>query len=223
MIPWSPEWKRAALENLKVDWAECTKCPLLMECRDKVVFGYGNPDADILFVGEGPGEDENEQGRPFVGRSGKLLNALLASLKVDRDEVYTTNLVMCHPPENREPLRTEVGNCSDRLWSEIYTVDPMVIISVGKPATETLSRKTTEIKKMRGRVWTAQIPGVKLTISYPLVPIYHPAYLLRQEGPDKTGKWSPEGPTRMTLNDLQTVVDAVEYVKHEYETFRRNL
>jgi DNA polymerase len=223
MKPWSPEWKRVALDNLKAEQLECKKCPLLAECRTNVVFGSGNPDADILFVGEGPGEDEDAQGKPFVGRSGKLLNALLATLKVERDEVYTTNLVMCHPPENREPMRTEISSCANRLWDEIYLVDPTVIVSVGKPATEVLSRKTTEMKKMRGRVWTASIPGQMYNVSYPLIPIYHPAYLLRMEGPDKGGKWSPDGPTSMTLEDLRVVIDAVEYVKREYENFRRRL
>jgi len=115
MTKWSPQWKHQQLESLRAEWEYCQACPTLAECRRKVVFGSGAADADVMFIGEAPGEEEDATGYPFVGRSGQLLNALLRTVQVDRESVYVTNTVLCHPPENRDPLKTEKDACYDRL------------------------------------------------------------------------------------------------------------
>lgn len=161
----------SALELLADEAAGCTLCGLAAG-RNTVVFGTGDPDADLMFVGEGPGAEEDRQGIPFVGRSGRLLDRLLAEeLGIDRSRCYIANVVKCRPPDNRDPRADEVEACRPYLERQIGLVDPVVIVTLGNFATRLLLDTDTGITRLRGR-------------SYPfggrqLVPTFHPAAALR--------------------------------------------
>ena len=149
----------------------CTLCGL-SEGRKNVVFGMGDPHADLMFVGEGPGEHEDEQGLPFVGRSGKLLDKLMAQeLGLERSQVYITNVVKCRPPGNRDPRSEEIAACRPYLKRQLELIVPKVIVSLGNPAAQTLLGTRVGISKLRGRRYRF---GEAV-----LVPTYHPAALLR--------------------------------------------
>ncbi|HEX2094804.1 MAG TPA: uracil-DNA glycosylase [Longimicrobiaceae bacterium] len=163
----------------------CPRCRLA-ETRQHVVFGEGNPDADVLVVGEAPGAEEDRTGRPFVGRAGRLLNLLLGSVGLAREEVYICNVLKCRPPGNRNPQADEVEACSPYLLRQVELVKPRVVAAFGTFAAQTLLGTTTPIGKLRGR--THEYRGI------PLVPTYHPAALLR------TPAW-----VRPTWEDLQRV------------------
>ena len=152
--------------------ADCTRCPL-SDGRNTVVFGTGDPDADLMFVGEGPGAEEDRQGLPFVGRSGKLLDELLAQeVGLDRSAVYIANVVKCRPPDNRDPLPEEIAACRPYLERQVELVAPRVLVTLGNFATKVLLNTKEGITKLRGRRY-AWGDGVVL------VPTYHPAALLR--------------------------------------------
>ena len=160
------------LEQLAEVAAGCTRCPL-SEGRTTVVFGTGDPDADLMFVGEGPGAEEDRQGLPFVGRSGKLLDELLAQeIGLDRSEVYIANVVKCRPPDNRDPLPPEIAACRPYLARQVELVAPRVLVTLGNFATKVLLDTKEGITRVRGRRY-AWGDGVVL------VPTYHPAALLR--------------------------------------------
>lgn len=214
---WDVSFKQSALKSLRKQWDGCTDCPLLAECRNNIVFGNGYADADVMFIGDAPGNVEDRTGYPFTGKSGKMLTAFLNSLSapISLDAAYSTNLVMCQPPEDREPLKTERAACRQRLEWEIYIVDPMIIVPVGRQAMESLMGRGS-IDSTRGKVGKVVIPGRKVPVTYDAIPIWHPAYLLRMERPDKPGKL-----TEQTLSDLQLIFDSVELVKTSYEQFRR--
>lgn len=151
---------------------ECTRCPLC-EGRTRIVFGDGNPQAELLFVGEGPGEQEDLRGLPFVGRAGELLTAMIErGLGLARSDVYICNIVKCRPPGNRTPLATEVAACRPFLDAQIDAVGPRVIVALGKPATSLLLGRDVSITRVRG-TWH-DYRGT------PVMPTFHPAFVLRQ-------------------------------------------
>ncbi|MGH7178086.1 MAG: uracil-DNA glycosylase [Tepidisphaeraceae bacterium] len=148
----------------------CTKCRLC-DGRTQTVFGEGNPDAGVMFIGEAPGRTEDETGRPFVGRAGELLTRMIAGMGLRRDQVYIANIVKCRPPENREPAPDEVATCTPYLQRQIEIIRPKVIVTLGRPATEHMLARKVAITRLRGQ-WH-EWRGIKL------MPTYHPAYLLR--------------------------------------------
>lgn len=150
---------------------DCTRCKLSTLGRSHVVFGVGNPHADLLFVGEAPGRDEDLQGIPFVGRAGQLLTKIIEAIDLTRDEVYIANVIKCRPPENRNPEPDEVETCEPFLFQQIDIIKPKVIVALGKFAAQTLLRTLDPISRLRGRVYDYR--GAKL------IPTFHPAYLLR--------------------------------------------
>ena len=168
-----PLWGREpSLEEVREVLGECTRCGLC-EGRKQIVFGDGNPDADLMFVGEGPGEREDLRGLPFVGRAGELLTAMIEKgLEIQRSDVYICNIVKCRPPKNRTPLPDEVNACRPFLEGQIDAVRPKVIVALGKPATSLLLGRDVAITRMRGQ-WQ-EYRGI------PLMPTFHPAYILRQ-------------------------------------------
>ena len=163
-----------ALGDLAVDAAGCTRCPL-SEGRTNVVFGMGSPSAPLMFVGEGPGAEEDRQGLPFVGRSGKLLDKLmLEELGITRDQCYIANVVKCRPPGNRDPRPAEIAACRPYLQGQVDIIGPAVVVTLGKFAAQVLLDTDEGIGKLRGR----EFPYGDGT----LVPTYHPAYALRGGG-----------------------------------------
>ena len=153
--------------------AQCTKCRLA-ETRTQVVFGVGNPDADLMFVGEAPGFHEDKQGEPFVGQAGKLLDRLLAGIGLERSEVYIANVLMCRPPGNRDPMLDEIEACEGFLFRKIGLIQPRVIATLGNFATKLLSGKQLGITRVHGQEQEATIGGMRVL----LFPIYHPAAAL---------------------------------------------
>jgi len=149
---------------------ECKKCGL-WETRNKTVLGAGNPDADLMFIGEAPGADEDMQGLPFVGRAGKLLTKMIAYINLTRDDIYIGNILKCRPPENRNPKPEEIGLCFDYLYAQLDIIQPKVIIALGGIAAHTLLENKDSVKSMRGKIHNYR--GIDLIVTY------HPAYLLR--------------------------------------------
>ncbi|MGH9382526.1 MAG: uracil-DNA glycosylase [Thermoanaerobaculia bacterium] len=168
-----PEARRTELEAVAREASACTRCALA-EGRRTVVFGSGNPDADLMFIGEGPGAEEDRQGLPFVGPAGQLLTRIIQAIDLSRDDVYIANIVKCRPPGNREPLPDEVAACRPWLEAQIRLVRPRVIVALGKVAAQALLGDDGPIGKLRGRWHT--VAGI------PLMPTYHPAALLRNAG-----------------------------------------
>ena len=158
------------LLKIREDLGECTRCKL-HKTRHKIVFGDGNPKAQLVFVGEGPGADEDAQGLPFVGRAGKLLTQMIEAMGLQRKDVYICNVVKCRPPENRQPERDEVAECSPFLMRQIDTIAPKVIVCLGSTAAQTILQTNRGISHFRGE-WL-EFRGRKLMATY------HPAYLLR--------------------------------------------
>lgn len=219
--------KLERLQALVNEWSACKKCPLLYPERTQVVFGYGQFEkppiydrdtgrqlgfgGQIMIIGEAPGANEDEQGIPFVGKSGMLLNQYLASISVRPEvkeaqtelrkasqnrvqemdfklrallcqEFFFTNVIACHPPENRDPTPAEVAACRPRLTETIYIVDPVVIIAVGRTAVESLVHHKVSITNVRGQLFDVKIPGRFLgqELVYPLIATLHPSYLMRK-------------------------------------------
>jgi len=163
-----------ALDRLRVEASACTRCALAAG-RTQVVFGVGHPGADLLFVGEGPGREEDLAGEPFVGRSGKLLDRLMwEEIGVTRSECYIANVVKCRPPNNRDPAPAEIDACRPYLEEQITLIDPSVIVTLGNFATKLLLESSRGIRELRGQVFDV---GDRR-----LVPTYHPAYVLRGGG-----------------------------------------
>ena len=165
----------AALSEVAAEAAHCVRCGLA-EARTQVVFGVGDPQAELMLVGEGPGADEDATGEPFVGRSGQLLTKLLAEAAgLAREQVYITNVVKCRPPGNRDPKPEEISACSKFLNRQLQLVAPRVIVSLGNPATKTLLNTTVGITKLRGTEHEFAFPGGVAT----LLPTFHPSAALR--------------------------------------------
>lgn len=161
----------AALSAIRADIGDCTRCKLHTLGRTQVVFGTGNLNADLMFVGEAPGADEDLEGVPFVGRSGQLLTKIIEAIELERDDVYIANVIKCRPPQNRNPEPDEVATCEPFLFQQIDAIKPKVIVALGKFAAQTLLRTEDPISRLRGRVFDYR--GAKL------IPTFHPAYLLR--------------------------------------------
>lgn len=163
----------------------CTKCDL-HKSRTNTVFGVGNTSARLVFVGEAPGYDEDQQGQPFVGRAGQLLTKMIGAMGLQREDVYICNVLKCRPPGNRDPLADEVLACSPYLREQLQTIQPEVIVALGSPASKTLLNTVESIGRLRGRFHEYYFSGVTGDGDWiPLMPTYHPAYLLRNEGEKK--------------------------------------
>jgi uracil-DNA glycosylase len=160
-----------ALSAIRTDIGDCTRCKLHTLGRMQVVFGVGNPSADLMFVGEAPGADEDVQGIPFVGRAGQLLTKIIEAIGLAREDVYIANVIKCRPPQNRNPEPDEVATCEPFLFRQIDVVQPKVIVALGKFAAQAVLKSDEPISRLRGRVFDYR--GAKL------IPTFHPAYLLR--------------------------------------------
>jgi uracil-DNA glycosylase family 4 len=173
----------AALKLIREDLGECTRCKLHQQGRKQIVFGVGNPRAELIFVGEGPGADEDAQGEPFVGRAGQLLNNMIKAMGLRREDVYIANIVKCRPPGNRTPERDECETCSPFLMRQIAVVKPKVIVALGAVAAKNLLAINAPMSELRGRFYDFKPAGVRGSDpSWPgarLAVTYHPAFLLR--------------------------------------------
>ena len=166
--------RREELVALFKEVSKCTKCAL-HETRTKAVFGAGNADADLMFVGEAPGAEEDRQGLPFVGRAGQLLNQLLEEIGLSREDVFICNVLKSRPPDNRDPLPGEIAACEPYLWEQVRLIEPRVVCTLGNFATKLLTGSPTGITRVRG-VPQTQALGVR-TVT--LLPLFHPAAALR--------------------------------------------
>jgi DNA polymerase len=170
-----------ALKIIREDLGDCTRCVLHKQGRKQIVFGVGNPKAELMFVGEGPGADEDAQGEPFVGRAGQLLNNMIKAMGITREQVYIANIVKCRPPGNRTPEREECETCSPFLMRQIAVIKPKVVVALGAVAAKTLLAMNASMMQLRGRFYDFTPAGVrdpdwdgcKLAVTY------HPAFLLR--------------------------------------------
>jgi DNA polymerase len=186
----NPVYQTTSLEELRSAIGDCRRCKLCAG-RTNLVFGVGNPNARLMFVGEGPGRDEDLQGEPFVGRAGQLLTDIISKgMGLKREDVYIANVVKCRPPENRNPEPDEVAACEPFLKKQIELIHPEIIVALGKFAVQTLLRSKIPITKLRGQ-WHSY-HGIKL------MPTFHPAYLLRNPG-DKKLVWE----------DIKKVIEAL--------------
>jgi DNA polymerase len=161
-----------SLDSLNEQICNCLKCPL-GETRTKFVFGVGNPRADIVFIGEGPGADEDRQGEPFVGRAGQLLNKILAAIELKREDVYICNVVKCRPPNNREPEPTEMELCTPYLYKQLELIKPKFIVCLGRISAQWILQTNASLGSMREKIH--DFMGAQLMVTY------HPAALLRNE------------------------------------------
>ena len=163
-----------ALAGIRDDLGECTRCKLHTLGRTQIVFGVGNSTADLMFVGEAPGADEDIQGIPFVGRAGQLLTKMIEAMGFARDDVYIANVLKCRPPGNRNPEPDEIAQCQPFLFRQLESVQPKVVIALGAFAARTLLNTDAPISRLRGRVH--HFRGLKL------IPTFHPSFLLRSPG-----------------------------------------
>jgi uracil-DNA glycosylase family 4 len=182
--------KEKALRALRAEIGDCQRCRL-SKGRKNLVFGEGDPDADILFVGEGPGREEDRQGRPFVGDAGKVLTNLIRKMGLKREDVYIANVVKCRPPMNRDPEQDEILTCSPFLEKQIEIIRPQVIMALGRVSSQRLVGSMIPISKLRGKFY--DFKGI------PLMPTFHPAYLIR----NPKDKW-------LTWNDAQKVLEKLK-------------
>jgi len=167
----APAERASALHAIQTQIGDCTRCQLAFEGRNKIVFGDGDPNAELLFVGEGPGADEDVQGIPFVGRGGQLLNNMITAMGLSRERVYIANIVKCRPPKNRVPEPPEALTCTPFLFQQIGVVRPKLIVALGATAATYLTGSKAALSVLRGQVHDCM--GTKLIVTY------HPAYLLR--------------------------------------------
>jgi DNA polymerase len=185
--PASTPRENETLDQILEDLGDCRRCRLAAG-RHSIVFGQGNPHAELVFVGEGPGADEDAQGLPFVGRAGRLLNKMIELAGMKREEVYICNIVKCRPPNNRTPLPDEIETCSPFLFRQIRTIKPRLVCCLGAPAVKTLLGVKEGITKIRGRFYDFR--GTKA------LPTFHPAYILRNPREEK-----------ILREDFQKIVD----------------
>ena len=169
--------KTEQLQLLQAEVAKCSKCQDLAQHRKQTVFGNGNPDADIVFIGEAPGADEDEQGVPFVGQAGELLNDILTKSNLHREDVYICNILRCRPPGNRNPMPDEAAYCRPFLDRTLEIIQPKFICCLGTIAAKNLLASEKTIGALRGQVW--EYNGIKVVCTY------HPAYLLRNPSAKK--------------------------------------
>ena len=172
-----------ALKIIREDLGDCTRCVLHKQGRKQIVFGVGNPAAELMFVGEGPGADEDAQGEPFVGRAGQLLNNMIKAMGIEREQVYIANIVKCRPPGNRTPERDECATCSPFLMRQIAAIKPKVIVALGAVAAKTLLAMSASMMQLRGRFYDFRPAGIRSNDpnwdGCKLAVTYHPAFLLR--------------------------------------------
>lgn len=179
------------LVRIREHLGDCTRCKLHALGRRQIVFGVGSPNAELMFVGEAPGHDEDVQGVPFVGRAGQLLTRIIESIGLRREDVYIANVIKCRPPENRNPDPDEVRTCEPFLFAQIDAIKPKVIVALGTFAARTLLRTEDPISRLRGKIYDYR--GAKL------IPTFHPAFLLRS--PDrKRDVWEDMKKVRVLLN-----------------------
>jgi DNA polymerase len=160
-----------ALRLIREDIGDCTRCVLHKQGRKQIVFGVGNPCAELMFIGEAPGADEDQQGEPFVGRAGQLLNNMIKAMGIRREDIYIANIIKCRPPGNRTPERDECETCSPFLMRQIAAIQPKAIVALGAVAAKTLLAINAPMMELRGRWYDFR--GTKLAVTY------HPAFLLR--------------------------------------------
>ena len=160
-----------ALRIIREDLGDCTRCRLSKQGRKQIVFGVGNPRTDLMFIGEAPGADEDEQGEPFVGRAGQLLNNMIKAMGLRREDIYIANIIKCRPPGNRTPERDECETCSPFLMRQIAAIQPRVIVALGAVAAKTLLAINAPMSELRGHWY--EFRGTRLAVTY------HPAFLLR--------------------------------------------
>jgi uracil-DNA glycosylase family 4 len=173
----------AALKLIREDLGDCTRCKLHQQGRKQIVFGVGNPNANLMFVGEGPGADEDTQGEPFVGRAGQLLNNMIKAMGIRREDVYIANIVKCRPPGNRTPERDECETCSPFLMRQIAVIKPKVVVALGAVAAKNLLAINAPMSELRGRFYDFTPSGARSSDpswqGAKLAVTYHPAFLLR--------------------------------------------
>jgi uracil-DNA glycosylase len=180
----------AALRIIREDLGDCTRCRLHKQGRKQIVFGVGNPRAELMFIGEAPGADEDQQGEPFVGRAGQLLNNMIKAMGLGREDVYIANIIKCRPPNNRTPERDECDTCSPFLLRQIAVIQPRVIVALGAVAAKTLLAINASMAELRGRWYDFR--GTRLAVTY------HPAFLLRDPRQKKEA-WKD---LQMVMKDL---------------------
>ncbi|HYM79582.1 MAG TPA: uracil-DNA glycosylase [Candidatus Dormibacteraeota bacterium] len=173
----------AALKLIREDLGDCTRCKLHKQGRKQIVFGVGNPRAELMFVGEGPGADEDAQGEPFVGRAGQLLNNMIKAMGIRREDVYIANVVKCRPPGNRTPERDECDTCSPFLMRQIAVIKPKVVVALGAVSAKNLLAINAPMSELRGRFYDFMPAGARSSDpswqGSKLAVTYHPAFLLR--------------------------------------------
>jgi len=179
-----------ALRLIREDIGDCTRCKLHLQGRKQIVFGVGNPNADLMFIGEAPGADEDMKGEPFVGRAGQLLTNMIKAMGLQREDVYIANIIKCRPPANRTPERDECDTCSPFLMRQIDAVKPKIIVALGAIAAKTLLAVSAPMSELRGRWFDFR--GTKLAVTY------HPAFLLRDPR-QKKETWKD---LQMVMKDL---------------------
>jgi DNA polymerase len=192
---------KLTLEELERRVQDCQRCGLA-KGRTQVVFGEGDPQADLMFVGEGPGEVEDRTGRPFVGPAGQLLTQILASVGIPREEVYITNVVKCRPPGNRVPTRQEMDACWEWLAAQIALINPKIIVTLGNAATQRLLGRSEGIGQLRGRFYRWR-GGIEV------FPMFHPSFLLRNPSRKKGS------PKYLTWLDIQTVKERLSLLRSQ--------
>ena len=168
---------RPTLEQVREELGDCTRCKL-HKTRTQIVFGVGNPKASLVFVGEAPGADEDAQGEPFVGRAGQLLTKIIGAMGMRREDVYICNIIKCRPPNNRTPEADEIVACQPFLLKQLQAIGPKFICALGGPASQTLLQTKEPISRLRGKFY--DFHGI------PLLPTFHPAFLLRNPNEKKT-------------------------------------
>ncbi len=186
--------KRESLEEIRGDLGDCRRCKLA-PTRHNIVFGSGNPKAELMFVGEAPGADEDAQGLPFVGRAGQLLTKIIEAIEMKREDVYICNILKCRPPENRNPESDEIASCEPFLFRQIASIKPRVICALGTFGAQTLLRTKEPISRLRGQFMDYR--GAKLMATF------HPAYLLRNPN-EKRRVWEDVQKIRDYLRSLRT-------------------
>jgi len=197
LLPRAPltpvEQKGRALQALRDEIGDCREC-VFGRTRNRLVFGAGNPDADLMFVGEAPGYEEDRSGEPFVGPAGQLLTRIIQAINMDRTDVYIGNVLKCRPPNNRTPTADEAAQCFPYLRKQIDIILPKIIVALGAPAAQTLLQTTETIGRLRGRFH--DLDGILV------MPTYHPAYLLRNER-GKRPTWEDMKKVRDKLAELR--------------------
>lgn len=216
--------KAQALKDLEIKWSGCTACPL-HKGRKHIVFGEGNPNADLMLIGAGPGKDEDAVGRPFRGVAGSILNQFLQGAKLSRDgDVYITNIVCCYPQiekedersgkkyiDYRDPNKEERNACRERLMETIYIVDPMLIVVFGRIAMQALTGKGNVMSSSRGQIQTMHMQGRQTELRYAVMPLYEPGALAASsDHVSSNGPWVP------TINDFSTICNVIDYLREKY-------